>query len=439
MHDHDERDEKRATGAFSERRFVGQLAGKHGEIAVTFFAKAGPDGEVELRFDQIPRSPAVAALEESWSKEHQGFEMLSLTGAAEDGTVFESAEVLFTSLGHRWEKETGHTYQPTAKYRRATLRFSLLEQSEHPIFRMWVKGFECFPEVRTNCSLGEVVAWGVARLTDPDVITGGIEIRATNAPPDPDAWLAAAEKLGWHIRSVLSFAASVTLRAPLTDAIQGTTSVVSCRSQVRQIRPQLQTFTSLHLQPIFEAAVSSHFDPHPDVKGLGMAIEWMAQESTYNEVRLFSAMTALEHLLDANLSDEDKYVFSAKDFGPVAEALANALGALDGQAADPRLGEIQPRLGDLRRRSLRRKLWILLERWAVPIADIGEKRIKATLQARNRVVHTGEHHDSSLWPHVSVIRELVVRIILTALQFEGEYASYLDGARRVQFPPKISQ
>jgi hypothetical protein len=198
----------------------------------------------------------------------------------------------------------------------------------------------------------------------------------------------------------------------------------------------MQNFPSLNLQPIFEAAVRRHFDNAPELESIGMAIEWMAQESTYNEIRLFSAVTALEHLIDTHLDDQDKLVLPKMLYSPMRQALSAALKALRNDENGTAIDELEAKLGELNRRSLRRKLDILAKRWNVPLDGIEPNRLRDAVQSRNRVVHTGDHRDASLWEPVTIMRELMVRIILTVLKFEGQYATYLDGARFVEFPPK---
>lgn len=374
-------------------------------------------------------------MERRWSEIRVKGELYSLSGVASDGATFESTEVLFKSFGHHFDQNLGHTYSPSALYQRCSFRLPLAEPTERPVVRLWIKGFESFDVLHAPCPLGAISMSGAGQLHDPDRITGVVEIKTDEVPDDNEAWIAAAERAAWHIRSIMSFAAAVTLRAPLTEVMNGATTLVSCRSQVRQIRSTMRNFDKLNLQPIFDTAVQSHFEPTAEMEGIGMAIEWIAQESTYNEIRLFSAMTALEHLINLHLSDTDKQVVAKEKFASLRQSLLKTLKSMRDEECADAFDELESKLGDLNRRSLRRKLDILMKRWAVPLEGIGETRLRDAVYARNRVVHTGQHHDKSLWPHVTVIRELIVRIILTALRFKGQYATYLDGARYVEFPP----
>lgn len=421
-----------------ERHFDGELKDDHGKTAVSFFAGSGPDGEIGIRFKPFPGSPEVLAMQQRWGKPSVKPDLYTLTGSSEDGAQFESTEVLFKSFGFRWSTDTGRIYRPSPLYQRCSFRLPLTEPATHPIVRIWTKGFESFEALSAACPLGQVYMTGAQQLDNPDRITGVIEIKADNAPADVETWIANAEKLAWHIRSIMSFAAGVTLRAPLTEVINGAMTIVSCRSQARQNPATMRNFDTLHLQPIFDAAVKSHFDPAIAMDGIGMAIEWIMQETTYNEVRLISAMTALEYLISIHLSKDDKLVMTNEKFAALRKQLCTLLTAARNEESATALDEIGTKLVELNRRSLRQKLKILLRRWAVPLEGIDETRLRGAIEARNQVVHTGSHDGKNLWPHVSVIRELVVRIILSALHFEGQYATYLDGARYVQFPPSAA-
>ena len=59
-------------------------------------------------------------------------------------------------------------------------------------------------------------------------------------------------------------------------------------------------------------------------------------------------------------------------------------------------------------------------------------------------MHRGHYYDDeterakkeSLWPHIFLVREIVVRMILATIGFKGNYVSFLSGADRiVPYPP----
>jgi hypothetical protein len=169
--------------------------------------------------------------------------------------------------------------------------------------------------------------------------------------------------------------------------------------------------------------------------------------SIYNEVRLVAAMTSLENLVDSNLTKDEALVQPRSAFDKMKRALRTVVeehmagsGLVDAeQVAD----EIADKFIDLNRRPFRRKLAILAARWGVPLDDISESQMMGAINARNSVVHRGQYlpecPDADLWGHMIVARELVVRFLLTAIGFRGNYLSYLGVCHRAKFPPDPTQ
>ena len=106
------------------------------------------------------------------------------------------------------------------------------------------------------------------------------------------------------------------------------------------------------------------------------------------------------------------------------------------EAAREDLGE---KLLDLNRRPLRRKLYLLAARWNVPLDGISDVQISQAIKARNAIVHSGHHPTAEdgpdLWDHMTIVRELVVRFLLTAIGYHGQYISHVGGYRFAHFPP----
>jgi hypothetical protein len=75
---------------------------------------------------------------------------------------------------------------------------------------------------------------------------------------------------------------------------------------------------------------------------------------------------------------------------------------------------------------------------------ISDESIKAAKQARDRVVHRGQYYEDAkedeadLWTHVTVVREIVTRFLLTAIGYKGRYFSYIGGCHDAVFPPTAS-
>ncbi len=204
----------------------------------------------------------------------------------------------------------------------------------------------------------------------------------------------------------------------------------------------MRVFHQLNLQPVLDAAVTSFFDPPITVKNLFFAIEWYAMATAYTEVRLVNAMTALENLIDSNLTEEEAFIQPRRTFNKTRKVLRKVTrDCLDRWSDQPEAAreELGEKLGDLNRRSLRHKLRLLAVRWNVPLDGISDTQISKAINARNAIVHTGHYRategDPSLWDHMTVVRELVVRFLLTAISYRGQYISYTGGYHFAHFPP----
>ena len=246
----------------------------------------------------------------------------------------------------------------------------------------------------------------------------------------------------------MSFASAAALKRPIIEFFAGDNLKVVALSQTRQASAPLRIFHPRNQQPVFDAAVNSFFNPPFEVKNLFFAIEWFAMEAMYNEVRLVNAMTVLENLIASNLEDNDALIQPKKDFEKTRRALRAVLRRCigkwstdDAKKADEIVMELNERLADLNRRSILQKLAALAKRWSVPLDGISEDKIKAAKQARDLIVHRGHYYDNGkeegndLWEHVTVVREIVVRFLLTAIGYRGVYFSYIGGCHDAQFPP----
>lgn len=424
--------------------FEGQLSTDESSLAVTFQARVDDRGEIEVKFPVLPFNKETAFIRFHSSGPRKEVGYFRLTGAADNGTTFESDHVHVSKHSSNINNETGeNTLEFGFACEHGTFKRPLNEVAPMPSLVHWLKGFECFRRPHAECRLGTVVAAGPTKLEDPDKVAGWIAVQAKEAPSDLEAWRSEAENLLNHIRRVMSFAASIHLKSPVLEFTAGEVKEITVYSQDTQHPATMRTFHILELHAIFEAAVRSFFDPPVEARDLFFAFEWFAMPSTYNEVRLVNAMTTLESLVASNVRDEEALVQPPKDFEKSRRALRKVirqcLEKWPAEDAGAALQELNEKLGDLNRRSFRRKLYILAGRWGVPLDDIPESAITAAIRARNSVVHSGHHYatndDERLWEHMTIVREVAVRFLLTAVGFRGQYVSHWGGYHHAAFPP----
>jgi hypothetical protein len=75
------------------------------------------------------------------------------------------------------------------------------------------------------------------------------------------------------------------------------------------------------------------------------------------------------------------------------------------------------------------------------MGGIEDTALKGAKQAHDKVVHRGQYYegaketDADLWTHVTVVREVAVRFLFTAIGFKGRYISHMGGYHDAEFPP----
>ncbi len=434
------------------KSFSGTLEASSYSNPITFSASISHTGKIIFDFGGIPLTPETAYIQKLFHKESPKFEDFTLTGTSEDGTVFKTKDLYFTSLNDSWSKEGGSLMRPDGNCGCAELHRTLDDISPKPLLRIRLKGFQNFHRLKATCRLGLIEMAGASSIDDRDTVTGAIEIRPEIKPVDLATWHDEADKLLEHIRRVMSVASAAVLQVPVIEYFVENKCKITVLAQSKHAPNGMRVIHFLDQQPFLEAAVKSFFEPPIPVKNLFFAIEWFSMDSSYSEVRLVNAMTALENLVDSNLADSDVLIRPKGEFNKTRRVLRQVIKQCVEKWSDDDLknvGEavtaLNEKLADLNRRSIFEKIKRLAELWSVPLDGISDEQIKFAKAARDLIVHRGNYYEEgkdqgdNLWEHVTVIREIVVRFFLTAINFKGSYCSYLGGYHITQFPPQASE
>jgi hypothetical protein len=428
--------------------YSGELTLGTNKLAVTFHAGADASGEIELEFDPIKLDQQSKFLLLGWHDDDRGRVIyFSLSGLAEDGTRLETSHLSFSSLGKSTDA-SGTRMKPAGRCSKTVITFKLAQPAEKPVLQVRLKGFKNFRTEPVDCALGKVHISGLTELEDANTVTGTITVQAEARPDDVAAWYTEADRLAEHIRRIMSLASASVLQAPLFAFYESDTLTVTAWSKSKASSSAFPIFHFLDLDPIFQTAVRSFFDPPIVVNRLFFAIEWFAMETAYNEVGLVAAMTALENLIDSNITETEGLILPKGAFDKTRRVLLNVIRACVAKWAtgsEEALSELNEILAGLNRRSMLRKLKLLALRWSVPLNGISDESLRAAKNARDRVVHRGQYYedaaesDADLWTHITVIREVAVRFLLTAIGFKGRYHSYIGGYHDAVFPPPPQQ
>jgi hypothetical protein len=95
------------------------------------------------------------------------------------------------------------------------------------------------------------------------------------------------------------------------------------------------------------------------------------------------------------------------------------------------------KIGEINRYPFKENLWEFLKEYKVPLEGI-KQDIEPAVNARHQIVHRGLYNsgDQSIRDHLAVLRELLSRIFLALLKYDGEYQSFLNGPEWKKFPPR---
>jgi hypothetical protein len=432
--------------------FVGELALEGDRVPVNFKARIDDTGEVQYEFQKMMLNVSTRFIFDSHGKNTSNFALFNLTGCADNGIRMRSDDFIFTAMNSSFGAAEGDWFEPVGSSSIATFFRTLSTSSSLPTLTLRLRGFQGFYPLQVECELGSIAMGGPKTIDNSNLLSGALQLKATAVPDDLLAWKAKADKLLDHVRRVMSFASAVILRSPVCEFYGETELELTAYSQTAQASSSMRTVHYLNQQPIFEAAVASFFNPPIEVKNLFYAIEWFAMDATYNEVRLINAMTVLENLVASNLDESSSQILPTKEFNKARKVLRGVIRDCinhrysdNEELTEALVHDFNERLNDLNRRSIKDKLNALIQQWDVPLEGISQKQIEAAKSARDLIVHRGHYYDDDnhevgeLWGHFTLIRELVVRILFTAIGYRGPYISFVGGMHHTNFPPVVER
>ena len=303
-----------------------------------------------------------------------------------------------------------------------------------PQFRWGFRRFRSFSGMRQEIVEGGLLFAGGAP-PDPDdsqILTGSIAVKA-DQPEVPASWWEEIETRVDHVRRVLSLASGVYLQPYIEDRLEGTEHRLRIFRRGKTPQPFLSPFHFLDLEPIFETACASSPEIRARFLELDSALRWLLAPGHYDETRLLGPMTALENIVEQSYPSNKHPLVKRNLF----EKFAKGVRALVREMELP--DEILAKVPELNRANFIDKVRRYVDEQEIVIADFPNGGLEPVIKARNVVVHTGIYLDDrpdriDLWDHILVARELVIRILLDALKFEGNYFSALHGDEQVRFP-----
>ena len=389
---------------------------------VRFTAAIDGNGELQLTFQPIaPSKAAFPFMPEQ--RVLEPLEQLTLRGRVADTWVFESKTFYIS----RWSHLTSHVeisgYCGVADMTRPA------RSGHHDACVWFYRKLAAFHPIWTTTNLGSVVLRSYKDGADQEPVS---LLAVESKGQEDEAWWEEVESFLVHVQRVLSFACGAYLLPIYEQRFRAGRMTLRVAQRSRTPTPYLAPFRDLFMEEIFGCAVLSFNDRADKVVRLDPAIRWLTAPVALAESRLINAMSALECIL-ASSDVAQFYINDDSLFDELRKSTAKFLKGA--KAPSGMAGKVR----ELNRRSFREKLQELLTRQPFPITDFPESWLKDATDARNIIVHTGISPDTlaadaSLLDHVIRVREIVIRLVLAAVGFQGQYQSWLHQCSDLRFP-----
>ena len=422
-----------ASSILPPEQFTGKLLISSEQcVPIRLTARAGSSGRLELNVEPISSSDApsgVQALVQSYGKLDNTLDRFGLECETSDGKKrLTSDRVYLTGCN-----PTSDSLHIKLRTEEASLRMTASDTHDRPMLRFWLLGFECSSEVCLETELGPLVVWGTTRTTAPNEIIGWIAARGPDGC-QPLSWRKAAEHMLKHLRSVLGFARGAPLPVLLSEFYEGDTVEVTFHETGEGYPSMRPLLPHQNLGPIVEAAVSNieAVDKHRDA--FELAVGWLLVPTTFEEVRFLVGMTALESLAWQLLKKSQMRILGSSKSDKFAKRV-RALIEEQKDFDDSTKEAIKDKIPELNRRSFIQNIRSLLKQQQVARTLVDDAELARLVKLRNTIVHKGSaREDKSLLPSILIIREIVVRLVFSMLQFDGTYQCYIGGSHRRRFP-----
>jgi hypothetical protein len=172
----------------------------------------------------------------------------------------------------------------------------------------------------------------------------------------------------------------------------------------------------------------------PDI--LWTALGWMQTDTTFNETRFLSGMTALEAIV-GSLPDKHGTIIPEASFKLLRQHIENVVVAddtLSGEARGILIGKVR----QLNQKTFSQKIHALFDHYQIPKRDFEGTVVRDLIRLRNDIVHRGSAPDGvDIWPSIVLVRELITRVLLKEIGFVGRYCCYVGRLNDRKFPGEI--
>jgi len=367
-----------------------------------------------------------------WPRPGRNVEYLELEGTGSSGEKFSSDNFYMTSFKHSSDATEGTIIQFFGRCAQASLLREMQIPSPRKQLIWYLRQFEAFGRLRRDTAFGRISASGARPSDNPKHLTGQIVIEALD--DTDEGWWEQSDQLLDHVTRIMSLARGTYLRPIIERRVHGSTEIFKVLELDVGEKPFLSPFHPQNLRPIFDCACDGFAALAGAMKSLDPAIQWLLAPASYDEIRLITAMTALENIVEAAYPEKKTRIVPRGTFNKFAKAVRTLIREHGLPQA------LQAKLPELNRPPLIDKLIRYVNEQEIVIADFAKHALEQLIKARNAIVHRGlyfdadDPHQIDVWEHILVAKELGIRILLKALRFEGSYFSALHEGKQLSFP-----
>ncbi len=419
---------KNCTGKISNGKF---------KANVVFSLAVGKDGEFKFVFDDIRSTKSTRWLYDYIHGKGKYIKPLILRAYNQDNKLnLESDNFYLAGVSLKTKRFTSFSFNRP----RCNLLVSKGEQRQKKGWYAWyqVQGLEGAGNIQIETELGKMNVAGSMSVDDHTVITGHIIIECPSKTGKSfKKWIEESDKLTRRVLDIFSLAHGKYYRWTMGQYGTKTHTITHYHGRQKSDCPAFPVFFHLNTESTLKLAIERYSEELCNKTGFGMAIKWLLEPQYYDDNTYISLFCALEHLLD---KFNDQYIppiiSCDKRRKEIGMHLKAAIKDFNNQSLDKETRDaLYKNLNSIFRHTLANKLNLLMKHYRVQQDSLGN--IPELIKVRDEIIHKGHFSTKSdgserLHDYTASLRELLVRILLSILGYEGGYLSHLNGQERAE-------
>ncbi len=398
--------------------------GKTAIVRFTLSAKA--DCRLRFDFDVLDQS-SFNLVSKTMGRPGMRSCHFALDAQSRSGNRVSSDTLSLISFRH---KDGGFTIE--VDYLAATVRLVMDGFARNPILKLWFRGFSSYRNTPVETPLGTLEIWGATKPSSVDEMTGFVAIKSQKDTAD-SAWCSKADEFLSHMHRGMALAYGGRLQTPRLDHVEGNIFTATFFAGSGH-QPEFPIQHSLNQGPIISALTNRYFERGPLPEVLWTALGWMQVDTTFDEVRFLTAMTAIETIIESELPARRGTVLPKTKFKTLRRRLEEVI-ALYPDATCTQRDVFATRVAGINKKTFAEKIDAVFDHYRISRRDFSTEVILSLVRLRNEIVHRGLLPDNTdIWESIILVRELITRIFLSEIGFEGRYCCYIGGRHDRDFP-----